>query len=226
MRALVLSLTLLLLNIQLAAPAKAQSAGLSEQGFQTYLPYLRSQALAAGVSRSTVERIFPTLIFSPRTVELDRAQMAGVGGGTTIPAFEPYRQKHVTPSLIQRGSQRYSTYREQLAWIQRRYGVTPSVLIAIWGHETNYGTIMGGFDLLNSLATLAYEGRRRQLFTDEFIATLKLVDRGFPRTMLKGSWAGATGHPQFLPSLYLRLAVDADGDGRPNIWTSQVDALA
>ena len=100
------------------------------------------------------------------------------------------------------------------------------ILIAIWGKETGYGTIMGDFDLLNSLASLAYEGRRRELFTAEFIATLRMVERGFPRDELKGSWAGAAGHPQFLPSVYIRLAVDGDGDGRADIWRSHLDALA
>jgi lytic murein transglycosylase len=178
------------------------------------------------VRQTTIDRIFPTLTFNRRTVELDQAQVQGVGGGTTIPPFEPYRREHVTPTLIARGTQRYNAYRPQLDAIYRRYGVTPSILIAIWGHETSYGAVRGGFDLLNSLATLSYEGRRRQLFTEEFIATMKLVDRGFSRSTLKGSWAGATGHPQFLPSLYLRLAVDADGDGSPNIWSSEIDSLA
>ena len=102
----------------------------------------------------------------------------------------------------------------------------PSVLIAIWGKETSYGSITGDFDLLNSLASLAYEGRRRQLFTDEFIATLRMMDRGFPRSQLLGSWAGATGQSQFLPSVYIRLGVDGDGDGRADIWRSHIDALA
>ena len=91
-------------------------------------------------------------------------------------------------------------------------------MIAIWGKETSYGTIMGDFDLLNSLSSLAYEGRRRELFTGEFIATLRMVERGFRRDELKGSWAGAAGHPQFLPSVYIRLATDGDGDGRADIW--------
>ena len=99
-------------------------------------------------------------------------------------------------------------------------------MIAIWGKETGYGTIMGNFDLLNSLASLAYEGRRRALFTGEFVATLRMMERGFPRSTLVGSWAGATGHPQFLPSVYIRLAIDGDGDGRADIWRSQLDALA
>ena len=87
-------------------------------------------------------------------------------------------------------------------------------MLAIWGHETNYGSYMGDFDLARSLATLAYEGRRRDLFSDEFIALTKMVDRGVPRARLKGSWAGAFGNPQFLPSVYLRLARDGDGDDR------------
>jgi lytic murein transglycosylase len=100
------------------------------------------------------------------------------------------------------------------------------VLVAIWGHETSYGAVTGDFDLLNSLASLAYEGRRRQLFTEEFVATLKMLERGFPRSQLKGSWAGATGYPQFLPSVYLRVGADGDGDGRADIWRNQTDALA
>jgi lytic murein transglycosylase len=99
-------------------------------------------------------------------------------------------------------------------------------MVAIWGHETNYGAYTGNFDLLRSLASLAYDGRRRELFQGEFIAALKMLDRGVPREQLKGSWAGATGNPQFLPSIYLRLARDGDGDGRADIWSSQPDTLA
>ena len=206
--------------------AAAQTTGLNQAGFQAYLPELRQQALTQGVSRATVDRIFPTLTFSARTVELDQAQPGGTAGNNAIPPFAPYQQRHVTPDLISRGAQRYNANRAQLTEIGRRYGVEPSVLIAIWGHETSYGAVTGDFDLLNSLASLAYEGRRRQLFTDEFIATLKMLERGYPRSQLKGSWAGATGYPQFLPSVYLRVAADGDGDGRANIWSNQADALA
>ena len=209
-----------------AAPALAQSGGLNEQGFAAYLPQLRAQALAAGVSRQTVETIFPQLEFSARTVQLDQAQPGGAPGSNPNPPFAPYRAQHVTPALVSNGARRYAANLPRLMEIGRRYGVTPSVLVAIWGHETSYGAVTGNFDLLNSLATLAYEGRRRSLFAGEFIAALKMIDRGVPRSRLRGSWAGATGHPQFLPSVFLRVAVDADGDGRPNIWTSEVDALA
>lgn len=202
------------------------SPPLNEEGFRAYLPQLRAQAQAQGVSRSTIDRVFPTLQFSPRTVELDRAQPGGAAGNTAIPPFAPYRERHVNAALISRGRDRYSANLSRLNEIGRRYGVQPSVLMAIFGHETSYGAITGDFDLLNSLASLAYEGRRRQLFADEFVATLKLMDRGIPRSQLKGSWAGATGYPQFLPSVYLRVAVDGDGDGRADIWSSQTDALA
>ena len=101
-----------------------------------------------------------------------------------------------------------------------------SVLMAIYGHETSYGAVTGSFDLLEALATLAYEGRRRPLFEGEFVAALKLLDRGIPRWRLKGSWAGATGYPQFMPSAVLRLRADGDGDGRAEHLASEVDGLA
>jgi lytic murein transglycosylase len=209
-----------------AVPAPAQSYGLSREGFQAWLPELRDQAYRAGVSRDTIESVFPALEFSARTVELDQAQPGGTAGSSATPPFGPYRAQHVTPALIAAGQRRYAANHARLQDIGRRYGVTPSVLVAIWGHETSYGAVTGNFDLLNSLATLAYEGRRRQLFADEFVAGLKMLDRGVPRSRLKGSWAGATGHPQFLPSTWLRLAVDGDGDGRADIWRSEPDALA
>ncbi len=214
------------ISFEVGDPAEAQSGGLSEAGFQAYLPRLRAEALRAGVSQSTIDRIFPTLTFSSRTVELDRAQPGGSSGSSAIPPFQPYLRRHVTDALISRGRSRYSEHSRRLDEIRRRYGVPPGILIAIWGKETSYGSITGDFDLLNSLASLAYEGRRRELFTGEFIATLKMVERGFPRSQLVGSWAGATGQSQFLPSVYIRLAVDGDGDGRADIWRSQLDALA
>ncbi|MEA3031839.1 MAG: rane-bound lytic murein transglycosylase [Sphingomonadales bacterium] len=206
--------------------AQAQSGGLSQAGFEDYLPRLRIEAERAGIRPATLDRIFPTLTFSARTVELDRAQPGGRAGVPTNPPFAPYRARQLTQALIDRGRARYAENRLRLNEIARRYGVPSQYLIAIWGKETGYGTIMGNFDLLNSLASLAYEGRRRELFTTEFIATLRLVERGFPRDELQGSWAGAAGHPQFLPSVYLRLAVDGDGDGRPDIWRSHLDGLA
>ena len=213
-------------SVEVENAAEAQASGLSEAGFQAYLPRLRGEAQRAGVSPATINRVFPNLTFSSRTVELDRAQPGGTAGSAANPPFAPYRARHITQPLIDRGRARYSQNVSRLNDIGRRYGVPPQILIAIWGKETSYGSITGDFDLLNSLASLAYEGRRRQLFTDEFIATLKMMDRGFPLSQLVGSWAGATGQSQFLPSVYIRLAVDGDGDGRADIWRSHLDALA
>jgi membrane-bound lytic murein transglycosylase B len=211
--------------VPLSSSAPAQS-GLSQSGFEAYLPQLEAQARRAGVSAGTIASVFPNLVFSPRTVELDRAQPGGTPASNANPPFAPYRNRHVTPALIANGQRRYAANLSRLQDIGRRYGVAPSVLVAIWGHETSYGAVTGNFDLLNSLASLAYDGRRRQLFADEFVAALKMIDRGVPRSRLKGSWAGATGHPQFLPSVWLRLGTDGDGDGRADIWRSEPDALA
>ena len=98
--------------------------------------------------------------------------------------------------------------------------------MAIWGLETSYGTVTGSTDLLQALASLGYYGRRRDLFESEFVATLKLMDQGVPRWRLKGSWAGATGYPQFMPSVVLRLRADGDGDGFADIWSNELDGLA
>lgn len=208
----------------LSAPASAQ-AGLSQAGFENYLPSLRAEALRAGIRADTIDRVFPTLTFSSRAVALDRQQPGGPPNRPS-PPFAPYRARHITQALIDRGRARYAANAGQLQAISRRTGVPPAIMLAIWGKETGYGSIMGNFDLLNALASLAYEGRRRSLFAGEFIATLRMLERGFPRSTLVGSWAGATGHPQFLPSVYIRLAIDGDGDGRVDIWRSHLDGLA
>jgi lytic murein transglycosylase len=207
--------------LAVATPAVAQD----ETGFQAYLPQLRAQAIREGVRPATVDSVLPTLTYNARVVELDRGQ-PGNPQSTRIPPFAPYKARHVDAARIGRGQKAYAANRAKLSRVEATTGVPESIMVAIWGHETNYGSYTGNFDLLRSLATLAYEGRRRQLFAGEFVATLKIMDRGIPRETLKGSWAGATGNPQFLPSMYLRLAVDGDGDGRVDIWNSQADTLA
>jgi len=197
-------------------------------GFNAYLLGFRTRALMQGVSVATLDTVLPTLSFNARVVELDQAQPGGsaTSAPSATPSFAPYRAKHVGADLITRGRSAYLAQRGNLQRIEQDTGVPESVMVAIWGQETNYGGYTGDFDLARSLATLAYEGRRRDLFEQELIATLKLIDRGIPRYRLKGSWAGATGYPQFLPSVYLRVARDGDGDGKADIWTNPADALA
>jgi lytic murein transglycosylase len=221
--AILLAVTVATVGVS-SGQAQQQSAPLSEAGFQAYLPQLARQAEAAGVSRRTIDLVIPTLTFNARVVELDR-QQPETRPNAPIPAFEPYRRQHVDASRIDRGRAAYQRQRPRLERIERETGVPESIMVAIWGHETNYGRIMGNFDLPRALASLAYEGRRRDLFSGEFIATLKMIDRGVPREKLIGSWAGAFGGPQFLPSVYIRLARDGDGDGLADIWTSEADTL-
>src|SRR5690606_29935775 len=142
-----------------------------------------------------------------------------------IPAFPPYRIKHVDTARINGGRRVHDRLLPLLSRIEQRTGVPTSIMIAIFGHETAYGAVTGNFDLPEALATLAYEGRRRSLFEPEFLATLEMVERGVPREVLKGSWAGAFGYPQFLPSVYLTVAEDGDGDGVARIWSSEADAV-
>ncbi|MFN3469970.1 MAG: lytic transglycosylase domain-containing protein [Novosphingobium sp.] len=205
------------------AASVAQESG-PDAGFQGYLQLLGARARSEGVSERTIAEVTQGLTFNPRVVQLDRAQ-PGTSSGA-IPAFEPYRRSHVDASRIARGRQQFTAAAREIATISARYGVPGPVLLAIWGHETDYGGYTGNFDLPRSLATLAYEGRRRELFADEFIAAMKMVNRGVPRSRLVGSWAGAFGNPQFLPSVYLRVAVDADGDGFADIWSNRADTLA
>jgi lytic murein transglycosylase len=200
-------------------------AATPDPGFQSYLAGLRPKARAMGISDATMNAVFPTLTPNPRVVALDQSQPGG-SFDSPIPNFEPYRLQHVDTARITRGQQAYRLNRTRLSRIEAETGVPESIMVAIYGHETNYGSYTGDFDLLRSLVTLAYEGRRRDLFEPEFLATLKMLDSGVPRSRLVGSWAGATGFPQFLPSVYLRVARDGDGDGKADIWTSEADALA
>ena len=195
----------------------------SEDGFQGYLQLLAARARSEGVSEAAILRMTQGLTLNWRVIELDRAQP---GASPVPPPVAPYLREHVDAARIQGGRSLYNQVAGTAAAIERQYGVPASIMLAIWGHETNYGSYTGNFDLARSLATLAYEGRRRELFAGEFIALLKMADRGVPRERMLGSWAGAFGNPQFLPSVYLRTAVDGDGDGRRDIWSNRADTLA
>ena len=212
--------------IRAAAPVYLPIAPPAVLGWDGYKLVLAARARREGVSEATIAATIPALTRDDRVIRLDRGQPGNVLDPNYVPPFAPYRRDHVTASLVQRGRARYLSLYPQLVAIEARFGVEASVLMAIYGHETSYGAIAGNFDLVRSLATLAYEGRRRELFESETIAALKLLDRGTPRWRLKGSYAGATGYPQFMPSTVLRLATDGDGDGRADIWSDELDGLA
>jgi lytic murein transglycosylase len=218
------ALTLGLAVALLTPPFKeVQAQPVPGTSFQGYLQTVAARARSEGVSEATITQALTGLTENQRVVELDRQQP---GRAVTPPAVAPYLRTHVDAARINRGRAIRAQVAGVLPAIESRYGVPNKMLIAIWGHETNYGSYTGDFDLVRSLATLAYEGRRRDLFEGEFIAVLKMLDRGVPRARLKGSWAGAFGNPQFLPSVYLRVAQDGDGDGFADIWASKPDTLA
>ncbi len=205
-------------------PASAQTETVSDAGFPGYLQLVAARARREGVSEATISRLTSGLTVNPRVIALDRSQP---GSSTaTPPPFAPYYRDHVDAARISGGQRTLSANADRLPQIEAQYGVPAKILVAIWGHETNYGSYKGDFDLVRSLATLAYEGRRRDLFEGEYIALMKMVDRGVPRERLYGSWAGAFGNPQFLPSVYLRVARDGDGDGDADIWNDRADTLA
>jgi lytic murein transglycosylase len=191
-----------------------------------YKVRLAALARQQGVSAATVQAYVPNLTKNERIIELERTEPIARSTGGVVGALAPYLQSHVTASLIRRGRDNYAEHYDALRNLDARYGVDPAVLMAIWGLETSYGTVTGSTDLLQALASLGYYGRRRDFFENEFVATLKLIDQGVPRWRLKGSWAGATGYPQFMPSVVLRLRADGDGDGYSDIWANEMDGLA
>lgn len=201
-----------------APTARAQSAG----SFDAFLDGVRAEARRAGVSPVTLSSALAGLRANPRVIELDRRQAEG---GLT---WEEYRDRiMVSPTRIQNGQRAFAENAALLRGIEARYRVSPRVIVAIWGVETNFGGNTGGFGVIESLATLAWEGRRASYFRGELLAALRVLDGGhITPARMRGSWAGAMGQPQFMPSNFERLAVDFDGDGRRDIWDSRADALA
>jgi len=206
-----------------SAPVTARAA--ADLPFDAYLELLKARARAEGVSEATIERMTAGLTPNPRVIALDRNQP---GSATTrgYPPMADYIRTHVDAARIGGGRAVYAQSQSTLAAIEARYGVPGPILVAIFGHETSYGRVKGDFDLARSLATLAWEGRRRELFAGEFVALMKVAEKGYDRAQLVGSYAGAFGNPQFLPSVYLRLASDGDGDGRADIFTNRADTFA
>jgi lytic murein transglycosylase len=202
-----------------------QAQAQATSGFQNYLQQVRQKALQNGVSARTLDRVLPSLTYNPRVIALDRSQPGGKPN-SAIPRFAPYQRRHITGIRIKNGKLAYQRLRTKLFEVERETGVPGHVIMSIYGKETNYGSYTGNFDIARSLATLAYEGRRRALFEAELLAVLQIIDGGVSQSALKGSWAGAMGKPQFLPSVYLRLAKDGTGDGYADIWNSEYDAVA
>ena len=218
------TLTAIALVIGLAGCVPAARA--QDMSFDAYLQLATAKARAQGVSEATISRMTTGLTPNMRVIELDQAQPGAPSRPGVYPRVSSYLDQHVDRARISGGRDVYRATIARHAELERQYGVPAEILIAIFGHETAYGKVTGGFDLARALATLAWEGRRRELFENEFIAVLKIADKGYSREQLQGSWAGAFGYPQFLPSVYLRLATDGDGDGRADLFSNRADTLS
>lgn len=188
--------------------------------FGTWLQRLKAEAASQGVQPRTLAAL-DAVEYKERVIELDQAQPEGKL------TFEEYLEKTVTPSRVAKGRAMLAQHRALLDKVAARYGVQPRFIVALWGKETDYGRFTGGFNVLDALATLAYEGRRAEYFKGELINALHVLDGGHVRPEdMKGSWAGAMGQCQFMPTSFFKYAVDGDGDGNIDIWNTLPDVFA
>ena len=188
--------------------------------FPTCVANLQERARTEGLSEATIQDTVASLQFVPKVIELDQAQPE------FSQTFNNYFTKRATDWRVNEGRRLLKKHRALLDKLAQEYGVPPQYILSFWGLETNYGSYKGKMSVLDSLATLACEPRRSGYFTTELMQALKLKEKyGFDKSTMVGSWAGAMGHTQFMPSAYAKYAIDGDGDGKADLWNSTEDAL-
>jgi membrane-bound lytic murein transglycosylase B len=213
------------------ACAVALCAGLAATGvaqeppptpdFQSWLAGVRAEAVKRGISAVTIDRAFTGLEIEPVVVARDRAQPE------EVQSLDAYLKQRLSQRTLTSARTMHERYQPVLERVDARYGVPPEMLIAIWGIESNFGQFTGSRPVITALATLAFDTRRPTLFRAELFHALTILDQGhIAIEELRGSWAGAMGQPQFMPSSYLKHAVDFDEDGRADIWNTQPDVFA
>lgn len=191
------------------------------EDFATWLKGVRAEAKTKGISDATLDAAFAGVEPISRVIELDRRQPE-----FTL-TFKKYMQRVVNDRRVRIGKQKLAEHRELLAEISRKYKVQPRFIVALWAIETDFGRITGGFPVIASLATLAHDGRRSTFFRKELMLALKIIEQGHIAAKdMKGSWAGAMGQNQFMPSSFQAYAVDHDGDGAKDIWGTLPDVFA
>lgn len=201
----------------ISMPARAGD----QASYNQWLQGFKQKAASQGISQSTLQSAFANSKFLPRVIELDQKQPE------SKMTFAQYKDRIVSTQRINQGRYELKKHRAILNEIGKAYGVQPQFIVALWGIETNFGTNTGGFDVIDSLATLAFEGRRSEFFSDELINALKIIDADhISADDMKGSWAGAMGQSQFMPSSFLAYAQDYNKDGKKDIWGTQADVFA
>jgi membrane-bound lytic murein transglycosylase B len=192
-----------------------------EAGFDEWLAGLRQEALTRKISPATLDAALDGIRPLEKVIELDRSQPE------STMTFARYREMIVSKERIATGRKMMRQHRSLLAQIRERHGVQPRFLVALWGIESRFGERMGSYRVVEALATLAYDGRRSKFFRGELLDALQILEEGhIPADGMLGSWAGAMGQVQFMPSSFHAYAVDFNGDGRRDLWTNTGDALA
>lgn len=201
----------------------ASCSVLAEQkpSFDTYVTGLKQEALTKGYSQTLIDSAFADIEFYQRSVKADKNQ----------PEFkltlDRYLSSRVPDWKVQQAIQLYNENKEVLEQVEQQFGVQARFIVALWGNESNFGKIQGKFPVISALATLAYEGRREVMFKKQLFAALQILDEGhISKDRFVGSWAGAMGQSQFMPTSFLTYAYDFDGDGKKDIWSNKADVFA
>jgi membrane-bound lytic murein transglycosylase B len=204
------------------APLSAQSSEPQRPTFSEWLAGVRAEALTRGIRQDIVDAALDEVAEPlPVILERDRAQ------AETVFSLEKYISRHVTQKVIANGREALAGHRTLLDEVGERYGVAPRIIVSIWGMESNFGRFTGVRPTVSALATLAWDPRRATFFRGELFDALEILNRGdIDLAHLRGSWAGAMGQVQFMPSSYLQFAEDFDGDGRRDIWSTPGDVFA
>lgn len=189
--------------------------------FPAYVEQLKQQARADGIRDATINAAFANVHFVDRVIKSDRNQLE------KKITLDDYLTRVITPEKIEQARMQWQQYQPQLSPISDHSGVQSNYIVALWAMESHFGKIQGKEDVISALSTLAFEGRREAFFTKELMSSLKILDEGHVTVdELKGSWAGAMGQSQFMPSSYLRYGADGDGDGKIDIWQNTSDVFA
>lgn len=193
----------------------------AQTDFATWLSNFRQEAASQGISQKTISEALTNIEPIQKVIDLDRKQPE------KKITFAQYQKNVVNAQRIRQGRELMQTHARTLYAVEKAYGVPPQYVVALWGIETNFGSNTGGFKVVPALATLAWEGRRAEFFKSELISALKIIDQGhISAANMKGSWAGAMGQNQFMPSSFLTFAVDGNGDGKRDIWNDTTDVFA
>lgn len=193
----------------------------AKPSFENYVAQLKTEASERGIDELTIERAFDGVEYYQRAVKADKNQPE------TKLTLDKYLRTRVPDWKVAQAQAHYREHQDILKEVAQRYGVQARFIVALWGNESNFGKIQGKFPVVSALTTLAYEGRREALFKKELFAALTILQQGhIDKDKFLGSWAGAMGQSQFMPSSFLHYAVDFDGDGKKDIWNNTADVFA